>query len=102
MAGFKADIINNGVRDASNVNWEVFITGGIFNRVNITKRGCIDRLNLNEKKEISTYEFLNFKNILFGLGDAKLTLIATNDNGEIVGTKSTDVFLLFKWIIVLN
>jgi len=101
LFGFKADITNNGVRAASNINWHVSIKGGIFDRVNASNSGFIDNLNLNETKRISTYEFLNFKTIPFGLGRAEVTLIATDKDGVPVGMNSVGVFLVFRMTIVL-
>ncbi len=101
LFGFKADITNNGVRDASNIFWHVSIKGGIFGRVNVSNSGCIDILNLNETKRISTYEFLNFKSNPFGLGRVNVSVIATDKNGVIVGMNSIDVFLVFKMMVMI-
>ncbi len=100
-AGVKADITNNGVRDASNIFWHVSVNGGLFDRINISKNGCIDRLNCSETERISTYEFLDFKRSPFGIGKAEITVIATDKNDVIVGMNSVDVIIIFRWMFVL-
>lgn len=101
-AGVKADITNNGIRNASNVFWHVTVNGGIFGRINVTKRGYIDILSLNETERISTYEFLNFKTMPFGFGRASITVIVTDENSVPVGRNSVDVIIFSRLMIVLR
>jgi len=101
-AGVKASILNIGSRDASNVFWHVSVNGGLFNRVNMSENGCINRLNSTEMEEISTYDFLDFKSRPFGIGRVKATLVTSNVHGEVVGRESKDGFLLGSFLLFLK
>ncbi len=101
-AGVKADILNKGSRDASNLLWHISVTGGLFNRVNMSENGCINRLNSTDMQEISTYEFLDFKSRPFGIGRVKTTLVTSNVHGEVVGRASKEGFLLGSFLLFLK
>ena len=60
LAGVKAKIENTGNNTFSNVTWSISVNGGVFNRINVSKEGCIETLGSGEKKEISTWDFFDF------------------------------------------
>ena len=93
LSGIKADITNIGVRDASGINWEVKITGGVLKRINITKSGTITRLNKTEDTEISSHKFLELKTKVFGFGKVDINVIISNDE-DIVSTKTREAFII--------
>ncbi len=101
-AGIKTSIMNKGVRDASNVLWEINISGGVFDRLSVSESGCINRLNSSETEEISTYEFLDFKNRVSAVGRIKIAVKTFNINGEVVDFKLKDAFAFGPLVLFLN
>ncbi len=89
-AGVKINILNDDIRDASNIKWELSAKGGLFNRINMTKEGCIKRLNSSETKEISTYRPLELKTRIIGFGKITIGVTAKKRNGEIVSFQSIE------------
>jgi len=89
-AGVKINILNDDIRDASNIKWEISAKGGLFNRINMTKEGCIKRLNSSETKEISTYRPLELKTRITGFGKITIKVTAKKRNGEIVSFQSAE------------
>jgi len=98
----KTNIINKGVRDASNVKWSVSVAGGIINRINMSKSGCVDRLNSSETEEISTYSLLDFKSKVLGVGRVRITVKISNIYGEIVDVTFKEAFVVGPIVIFLD
>ena len=92
--GVKVSILNAGVRAASNVKWSLSVNGGIFDRINISKDGCFDFLNLSETRDISTYSFLGFRSNIFGIGRVNVTMEITDIDDKLVSTKSKDACVI--------
>jgi len=102
IASVKADLINIGDKDVSNVFWHVSVTGGIFDMLSVSKSGRIDRLNLNEKRDISTQSLLDIKSKVIGLGAVDITIRVTNEDGVLVCSEACDGILLGFLLIITN
>jgi len=76
--GVKAVITNTGSIDVNNVDWQIFVTGGILGRINKTINGTINLKN-GESKTIST-------GLLFGHGkiiiDVKTDIVEKTVKGK--------------------
>jgi hypothetical protein len=58
--GVKIEFENSGDAPATNVDWNIKVTGGILNLINVNKEDVIPIINPEEKKSISTGMFLGF------------------------------------------
>jgi len=56
----KAEVENTGNKIFSNVTWSISVTGGVLDKIDVSKKGFIETLNSDEKKEISTPYLLDF------------------------------------------
>jgi len=101
-AGVKVEIVNKQDRGVSNVNWHISVTGGLFDSVDVSTGGNINRLNLNERKYISTNSLLDFKSKVIGFGKVKITVITKNVNGETVCMGSSEGLLLGFSLFIIN
>ena len=101
-AGVKVDVIHSGDRDVSDIFCHISISGGTLDMVNISKGGCIDRLNIGETQLISTRSLLDFKSKLIGFGNVVINVKTTNQDGEIVCTKSCDGLILGFLLLIPN
>jgi hypothetical protein len=82
--GVNAVITNNGTANASGVNWQINIEGGILGRINKTMNGTID-IPMGEARTVSTGLFL-------GLGP--FTIIARAADKEKTATGFVFLFLV--------
>jgi hypothetical protein len=101
-SGVKAKIINIGDRDVSKVSWEISITGGLLNKINISKNGVIDRLNINESSKISSHGFLDFKSKVFGIGRVNVTIKTSDIYGKIISLKTREAFVIGSLLVLLD
>ena len=98
----KADVKNIGVRDASDINWEINVNGGLLKRVNITKSGNITRLNKDDSNEISSYRFLELKTKIFGFGSIDIIVKISNIKKEKVGKEIREGFVIGPIVLIFN
>jgi hypothetical protein len=77
--GIKAAIKNTGSADATDIDWEIHITGGILGLVDTTASGTIDTLAVESETSISSGFFLGLGPVTIGIsvGDAEETVEAT-------------------------
>ena len=94
----KADIKNVGETTANNVSWEIRITGGILNRINISFHGKNEAINSNTSKRIKTKRSLK---LLFGVGRVTITVRVNASNANTV-TKRVKGFVSTFFVIVFS
>ncbi len=58
--GSKIEFKNSGDAPATNVNWNINVTGGILNLINVNKGDVISNMDPDEKKSVKTGLFLGF------------------------------------------
>jgi hypothetical protein len=89
--GIKADVSNIGVNDANNVQWSIFVTGGLLKMVNKTATGTAATLAAGASTPASLATFIGF-------GKISIVITATAQNANAVSaTKSA--FLLGPFVI---
>ena len=98
----RANLKNIGVRDASEVIWEINIKGGVRNRINITKSGNITRLDKDDSSKIHSHDFLEFKTKVFGFGKVNIMVKISNTDNEIVSIRSREAFAIGFSLILFN
>ncbi len=101
-SGVKFSVMNEGVRAASNVKWQVSVKGGVFDRVNVSKIGIVDILNCSESVDVSTFGLFDFKSRVFGFGKIAVEVLVSDVNGLPVGFDSVEgrVFGPIVWLIL--
>jgi hypothetical protein len=60
ISGVKAFVENIGNESFSNVSWSISVSGGLFDRVNVSDEGLIDFLDSGDSFEISTWGLKDF------------------------------------------
>ncbi len=89
LLGIKAEIENIDNKNLSHVNWSISVTGGFLDRINISKNGFIETLNVGETKKISTKSFFDLKSKIFGFGKIHIEIIVGNEklskDGKVFG-----------------
>jgi hypothetical protein len=65
-----ADIKNIGEKNATEVKWNISVTGGILKRINVISSGTIDTLSVNMEKTLVTDKFI----LGFGRVNIKVTV----------------------------
>ncbi len=89
--GIKANVLNIGEDDATNVTWSITITVGLFKRINISITGTIPVLAAGASKQINS-------GIFFGFGKINIEITAKAPNvPEVLATKSA--FLLGPFVL---
>jgi hypothetical protein len=73
--GVKAVISNNGTLAASNVLWEITITGGILGRINKVINGTVATLNIGAQESIAS-------GLFFGFGAVAIHITVTCSEGS--------------------
>jgi hypothetical protein len=85
-----ASIVNIGEAAATNLSWQILVTGGIFGRINSTRSDIIPTLDTQQTVNISLDRFI------FGFGKITILVSATCDEGVVVSkTAEASVFLIF-------
>jgi hypothetical protein len=91
--GITATIKNEGDAVATNVDWEILVTGGIFGRINERVNGTWDTLDIGEEKTTDSL------GMFFGLGAITIVVNTVCDEGA----SDTETFggtHLFIWTII--
>ncbi len=89
-------IIENIGQSVSDVNWSIFVTGGILDGVNITKKGRIDTLKSGKSEVISSWSLESKIVRKFGSIDIKLEATA---NGKTFSENTTG-FVLGRIVLI--
>lgn len=84
--GLKLKIKNQGTADASNVEWQIQVTGGIFGRINVDKSGTINTIAKGASATVRTGMF-------FGFGKIQITI---KIGDEIITTSGRQFFTYTK------
>jgi hypothetical protein len=88
-----AEIKNNLGFDIENINWSIFVEGGLSKEINVVTEDTIDILKDGDKVKISTDKFI------FGLGLVKI--LVTAESEKIAKTSIKDNgFALFFFILI--
>jgi uncharacterized membrane protein len=85
--GITGQISNDGEVNATNVNWTIKVTGGIFGRIHKEKTEIITTLPVGKE------ETMDFGS-LFGLGSISIMITAESDEGVFYQTKVDGIQLL--------
>ena len=86
----RATISNTGGSDASNVEWEIKVNGGLLNIINVDQKGTFCSFPIGDKKNVKT------KNRIFGLGSIDIIVRADTT------TKTAKGFVIGSIVIVLR
>jgi outer membrane protein assembly factor BamB len=89
--GITAVIKNNGTAPATNITWEVTVTGGYANFIHKTVQGSIPTLYTGKKTTIKT-------GLFFGLGPINVGITATCDELSAPLSKNVRCFVIFFWV----
>jgi len=89
--GLEAMIKNTGDADATDVDWTITVTGGMFDLINKTFSGTVSELVVDEEVTVNTNMFL-------GLGKINITITAECNEGSFADetVEGTQFFLLTK------
>jgi hypothetical protein len=91
--GVSAVIQNNGNTDASNVTWEIYITGGIFKLIYKSYGGLLSKIGADDEATITSRLFI-------GLGKIQITISASCDEVPIPIEKKVSGTIFLIWIKV--
>jgi glucose/arabinose dehydrogenase len=86
--GVQVEITNVGDTDASNVDWQIAITGGLFDLINRTTEGDISTLKAGETRVVQS-------RTIFGLGDV---IISVRVDGAM---RNVDGLMFLFWVQVI-
>ena len=92
VMNIKAVLTNIGSVDATNVIWDVAVTGGIFKIINVHANGTIATLAVQQKTTVTA-------GTIFGFGKLNITITATAPYANIA-TKTVQGFAIGPIIIV--
>jgi hypothetical protein len=90
--GIHISIRNTGETDVYDVKWNVRLTGGILNRINLFNEGSIDKLPPDSK--ITTD-----MSFIFSIGPLKITATANASNTEMISERKNG-FIFFFFVIL--
>ena len=93
--GIDSFITNTGTAVATQVDWQITITGGVFNYINKTFRGSIPDIQINEEIPIETPLFI-------GLGPVEITISAICQEGVTAKTTQAAKQLLLYTLLENN
>jgi hypothetical protein len=91
--GVSAVIQNNGNADASNVTWEIYITGGIFRLIYKSYGGLLSNIGAGDEETVTSGRFI-------GLGKIDITVSASCDEVPIPIEKKVSGTIFLIWIKV--
>ena len=73
-----AKLKNIGDVSTSDVNWSIYVKGGIFGWINVTSKGTIDSLDVDSVETIQTTDKI------FGLGSIDINITASAPNAPTI------------------
>jgi len=88
-----AELFSTGEADAEDIEWTITVTGGIFNRINVTTTGTIDNLATGSMMVINT------EDPIYGLGNVDITITVTAPNTTLIRERAEGFVFLFYLII---
>jgi hypothetical protein len=91
--GVSAVIQNNGIADASNVTWEIYITGGIFKLIYKSYSGLLSNIGAGDDVTITSGRCI-------GLGKIDITVSASCDQVPVPIEKKVSGTIFLIWIKV--
>jgi VCBS repeat-containing protein len=100
IAGVDAKIKNTGEKNIPDINWFISVKGGLLNKINILSEGSIEKLDVNEDKEITTWSLDSRIVRRFGLVNITVEVTIEEENfktylnGFVIGR----ILLLFRTI----
>jgi hypothetical protein len=78
--GINLIVLNKGTTDATDVQWQIHVTGGILGLIDITRSGTIDVIAPAESKTVGTGMF-------FGFGQIQMTYNVGLETGTVNGAQ---------------
>jgi len=84
-----ASITNSGGRDATNLQWNITVTGGIFKRIHATTIGAVPVLAVGNQSIVSTDK------LLMGFGKITISVRVSCDEGVSLTKNASGHLLLF-------
>ena len=91
--GVHAKIVNEGEYQATNIDWSISVTGGLFRQINATTTDYLSQIAVGDDVSISS-------DIIIGLGPITIDIYASGQNAGIVSEQKQG-FLLGPYILCL-
>jgi hypothetical protein len=91
--GVSVVIQNNGDADATNVTWEIYITGGIFKLIYKSYGGLLTTIASSSEETVTSGRFIGF-------GKIQITVSASCEEVPIPVEKKVSGSIFFVWIKV--
>ena len=88
LLGVSAEIQNIGDKDAADINWNISVKGGLFNRIDVLSDGTISTLDADDEKTKKTSK------PIFGFGAVHIKVTANASYGG-TAEKTEDGRILF-------
>jgi hypothetical protein len=85
----RAAVTNIGVGDATNVNWAISVSGGVFGRINVSTMGARSVLAVAETMNVTT------ERLMFGFGKLAISVHVTCDEAVSAAKDASGVIFLF-------
>ncbi len=90
-------ISNNGDDEIKNVNWRIFVTGGIFNKMDVTEIGDIDTIQPH------TEEIVYIKrSAMSGIGRIEATAIVSSQDSNSLDTDKANGFIVPFFVKIIS
>lgn len=90
-----ASIQNSGQKNATNLIWNIRVTGGVLSRINLSESGTMPSLGTMEQVDIT------LSRRVFGFGRIRIEVMVTCDEG-VSAYKTMDGFVLLFFILPMS